>query len=191
MTVLKPTAGRVLRVYRAASPEQVTEGLEWYANAHDIAVALDPADPRAAAGVLAALSPRMTWGRNVELARRAYDDGAASGTLGWACRKANAILVGADPLDVLSGPKERAFFTLIATPADPRTVCIDRHAIDVAIGQRLDERDRATWFQLNRNGLYETFADCYRRAAARLQVRPGQVQAVTWVAWRASVGLTG
>lgn len=47
--------------------------------------------------------------------------------------------------------------------------------------------NRSAWFPLERRGLYETFADRYRRAARRLHVLPSQVQAVTWVAWRAAL----
>lgn len=181
-----PTARQVLRVYRQATDEQVTEGLRWYHHAHGVAASLDPADPRRAAGVIAALSPRVAWARNVELAARACADGRASGTLGSSQRAADAILAGGDPLAVLRGPKVRAFFTLIADPDDPVAVCVDRHGIDVAVGQRLREAQRSAWFPLQRRGLYDTFAGCYRRAARRLGVRPAQVQAVTWVHWRTS-----
>lgn len=181
-----PTTPNVLRVYEAATDEQVREGLDWYHNAHGFAASLD-GDARRAAGVIAALSPRVSWARNAELAARVYAEGRASGTLGRSCRAAEAILAGVDPLDVLNGPKVRAFFLLIANPDDNRTVCIDRHAIDVAVGARLEERDRVALFPLDRRGLYEKFSRCYRRAAKHLGVTPSKVQAATWVAWRASL----
>lgn len=181
-----PNVGNVTRVYRYATDEQRMEGLAWYRNAHGFAVSLDPGNPRRAAGVIAALSPKTSWARNVELAGRAYADGEASGTLGVSCRAADAILAGADPLDALTGPKVRSFFTLIADPEDGVSVCIDRHAVDVALGERLTERDRSRW-PLARRGLYGTFADCYREAGDALGVSAADVQAVTWVAWRATL----
>lgn len=186
----EPNAGRVMHVYRAATDDQVAAGLSWYSAAHDVAAELDPGNVRRAAGVLAALSPRVSWKRNQMLARLAYETGSASGTLGRSCQAADAILAGEDPLQVLNGPKVRAFFTLIADPDDADAVCVDRHAVDVAVGLRLDEVDRSAWYQLARGGLYERFAGCYRRAAERLGVLPGQVQAVTWVTWRDQFGVT-
>jgi hypothetical protein len=176
----------VLRTFRAATAAQLSEGHDWYDQAHDLAAQLDPHDPRRAAGVLAALSPRVAWPRNVELARRAYAEGRASGVLGTSCRAADAILGGAHPLDVLRGPKTRAFFTLIDDPHHPSMVCVDRHGIDVAVGRKLPEAQRSAWFPLARRGLYEEFAACYRRAALIADVRPSQMQAVTWLAWRAA-----
>lgn len=184
-----PTARRVLSVYRSATPDQLADGLAWYDVAHAEAVALDPTKVHRAAGVIAALSPRVRWGRNLALAKDAYKHGTASGTMGRSCLAANAILAGADPSEVLTGPKVRAFYQLIADPDHKQAVCVDRHAIDVAVGLRLDEADRSAWYQLNRGGLYETFADCYRRAADILGVLPGKVQAVTWVTWRDQVGI--
>lgn len=183
----RPTTPQVLRVYRAADAAQLAEGLRWYHNAHAVAQTLDPDRPGRAAGVIAALSPRLSWPRNLELAGRAYADGRASGTLGMSCRAADAVLSGADPLDVLRGPKVRAFYSLILDPGDPLTVCIDRHAVDVATGQRLTDAARSAVWPLERRGLYEVFARCYRRAAGVLGVSPWQVQAVTWLTWRAQL----
>ena len=181
----RATTPKVLRTYQAATAEQVAEGLDWYRNAHAAAASLDPGNPRRAAGVIAALSPRMPWARNLELAARAYADGQATGALSRSCRQANAILAGGEPGEVLTGTKVRAFFALIDDPTDPWTVCIDRHAIDVAVGQRLAEPLRVALYPMGRSGLYERFARCYRRAADVLGVLPNQVQAVTWVTWRA------
>lgn len=182
-----PRAARILRCYRQATAPTVDAGLNWYRDAHATARSLDPGDPRRAAGVIAALSPRLQWARNLELAARAYADGHATGTLGASCRAANTILGGAEPLDVLAGPKVRAFFTLIAQPDDPRTVCVDRHAIDIAVGARMSDAERTALYPLATGGLYQAFARCYRRAATHLGVSPAQVQAVTWLHWRASL----
>lgn len=181
-----PTTPNVLRVFKAATRQQRREGIGWYRHAHGVAASLD-SDVVRAAGVIAALSPRMSWARNVELAGRAYAEGKASGALGRSCAAADAILAGAHPVDVLHGPKVRAFFTLILDPADDHTVCVDRHAIDVAVGHKLVDTDRSVLFPLDRRGLYERFARCYRRAGKQLGVLPAQVQAVTWVTWRANL----
>jgi hypothetical protein len=178
-----PSADNVIAVWRSGTAAQRREGRGWYEAAHGAAASLDPGNVHRAAGVIAALSPRMPWARNLELAARAYADGRASGTLGMSCRAADAILAGAHPLDVLGGPKVRAFYTLIVDPADRVTVCVDRHAVDVAVGLRQTDTERDRW-RLNRRGRYEVFADCYRAAGRVLRVRPGVLQAATWVIWR-------
>ncbi len=175
---------RVLRVFRQATAEQYLNGADWYRNAHGLAVSLDPADPRRAAGVIAALSPMVSWARNVELAGRAYADGYASGALGMSCRAADRILGGEDPADVLVGPKVSAFFRLIADPADTQSVCVDRHAIAVAVGRRLTDAERQAQYAISTPGRYALFAEAYRRAAEIVGHLPSQVQAITWVRWR-------
>lgn len=183
MDVPGASAGNVLAAFDRATKRQRTEGMEWYRNAHGLAASLDPRDPRRAAGVIAALSPRTSWATNVKLAGLAYEQGYASGTLARSCAAATRILHGEDPLDVLSGPKVMAFFANIADPNDARTVCIDRHAIDVAAGERLSDTVRARRYPLSKPDAYERFAELYRYAAGVLGLRPGDVQAVTWV-WR-------
>jgi len=183
---MRPTTPNILAVYHAASAEHVAQGLAWYDDAHTLARELDPADPSRAAGVIAALSPRESWTRNVYLATLLFERGGDlhEGTLTGNLRKAREIYAGAAPLDVLRGDKVRAFYALINNPADAESVCVDRHAFDVAVGRKTDDRARQA---LGRKGAYDRFARAYRRAAEVLGVTPAQVQAVTWVAWREGV----
>lgn len=176
-----PSTAKILKTYRAATDDQIGRGTSWYADAHSLALALDPKNPRRAAGVIAALSPMMPWERNVTLAVRAYADGAASGALGTSVTAANRILAGEDPEDVLRGPKVRAFFATIADPTGTDAVVVDRHAFDIALGRPTDNDTRRA---LERKGVYEAFAAAYRRAARTIGVAPSQVQAVTWVVHR-------
>lgn len=179
-----PRTHRIVSTYQDANRATVKAGLTWYRDAHAAASSLDPHNPERAAGVIAALSPRLGWARNLELAARTFADGHASGTLGASCRAATAIYKGAAPLDVLRGPKVRAFYTLIADPSDADTVCVDRHAIDIAVGLRMTVAERDADYVLTKDGLYERFARAYRRAAETLGKTPAQVQAVTWLHWR-------
>lgn len=173
---------RICKVYRAATADELAQGIEWYARARRIAVELDPANPERAAGVIAALSPLMPWSRNVELARRAYALGTVTGALGANCRKAQEILDGADPLNVLRGQKVRAFYLTIVNPAHPDAVVVDRHAHDVAWGSITTDSTRGGALSTKKG--YAEFCEAYRRAAAILGVTPSQVQAVTWTVHR-------
>lgn len=188
----KPNAARILDVYRQATLQELQDGLDWYRDAHAIAVALDPARPHAAAGVLAAMSPMTGWGQNVNLAARAYADGRATGGLFRNCAKADAIMAGAEPEDVLGGDKVCNFYKAIADPSDGSAVVIDRHAFDIAVGRITNDKSRTA---LGRKGVYETFARAYVRAAKTvsaetgMDVSPSAVQAVTWCVWRRLKGL--
>lgn len=171
----------ILRAWKAASPEDEAEGRAWYANAHGLAASLDFRNPRRAAGMLAALSPRMSWERTVALVARAYGAGVATGATGSMCGQANRILAGEAPEAVLGGPKVRAFYFLIAAPDDAHEVCVDRHATTVARGRR-------GAYDLRQKGRYEQIAGAFREAAAKLGELPSVVQAVTWVAERPANG---
>ena len=57
----------ILEVLGQATAEQHATGLDWYREAHEVAA--EDGDVRAGAGVLAAVSPLVSWERNVIVAR--------------------------------------------------------------------------------------------------------------------------
>lgn len=203
---VRPHTRNITRAYRQASDAHKTAGREWYAAAHDLARELDPESPARAAAVIAVLSPRVNWDINARLARQAYAQRA--GTIGKIHplahprvlakslptihghgEKAHKILNGIHPANVVSGPKVTAFWQLIANPS-AETVCVDRHAVDIAFGNVSDERTRGLY--LGRVGNYERIAGMYVRAARILSreygrhITPAEVQATTWLSWRAN-----
>ena len=189
---MEPNVENVLSVFEMATDKQIADGLNWYRSAQDFARELDPTNFSRAAGIIASLSPRCNWPRNKELAARVYADGIASGHTGDNCNKAMAIYTGADPLDVLgakpgSGQKTRNFYLNILDPENPIPVTIDGHAFDIAVGMQTGNKVRAT---LQRKGRYEKFADVYRTVAGQVGFRPLELQAITWVTWRNSIGIT-
>lgn len=175
-----PYTRHILDVYSRATVAELVEGLSWYRDAHAVAAALDPENPTRAAGVIAALSPRTRWGQNVNLAARAYAEGRATGSTGLTLRWANRILAGEAPLEVLGGPKVRAFFACIDDPECSQVV-VDRHAFDIAVGRVTNDPTRKA---LNWAGQYDRFAHHYELAAKQLDLSPSQVQATTWLTWR-------
>lgn len=173
----------LLDTLAGASPEAEAEGSAWYLAAHSIAA--DIADRHGlslaqAAGVIAALSPQCGWAENIRLADQAAAEGRASGHTADACRKADAILAGADPFDVLGGRKVRSFYANIVRPTTPGPVTVDRHAVDMLVGRRGAVEDRV----LERIGAYARCAAVIRGVARELGMRPHELQAVAWVAWR-------
>lgn len=188
-------------VYQLASLTEQQDGISWYPAARQIAVNLAerysiPANQ--AIGVLAALSPRNRWERNVidaDALISAYVSGGAEQALATkVCtftsnkRKAVAILESGleilpAALEILSGPKLREFASCIAGLAD---VCIDGHAWCIWQGSRVGLADvPSIGVKLRR----EIKAD-YQAAADELGITPSACQAITWVTWRRIHGVT-
>lgn len=215
----RPLTRNITSAFRLATDGDRAIGHGWYARARDLAEQLateytagnghySEEELKAAAGVIAALSPRLAWRKNVEYAKFAYmvhgdlphldnadDPGVAEAyfagmipTLNANARKAFRILNGEDPDVVLGGPKVRAFYFTIVNPTDPRAVVVDRHAIDIAFGQVLNDQSRG--LALGRKGAYDAVSSLYRKAAVILSRElgeiwsPAQVQATTWTYWR-------
>ncbi|WP_432091422.1 DUF7178 family protein [Streptomyces sp. NRRL F-5630] len=169
----------VINQFKNATPDQIRRGRDWYPNAHQLATEIASGDAVKGAGVLAALSANKSWAENIRLARKAFSEGKASGHVGDAVTKANRIMGGTHPVEVLPMHlKTGAFFVCIANPADREYVVIDRHAHDIAAREIYGNRDRG----LGAIGRYNLLADCYRKAAHLLGELPSVVQAVTWVA---------
>jgi hypothetical protein len=183
-----PTVANVLSVYNGASAHAMREGISWYSDAHNFARILDGDRFHRAAGIIAALSPMNGWENNKRKAAQLYaqnGDGTGCG-LTKNVAKAVRIYNGEDALDVLGGDKVRAFYLTILDPHGDVTPVIDRHAFDIAVGERTDEKRRGI---LSRKGVYSEFADVYREAARIAGIGAPQMQAVTWVAWREALGI--
>lgn len=178
----------IVSVWSVATDDEVTEGRNWYRTAHDTAARLADGDVVTGAGLLAALSPQTAWWLNVELACEAFESGNATRHTGDSCGKANKILAGIDPVEVLPMTRKTGhFYRCILEPDNPVSVVIDRHAHDVAVGVAYGDWDRG----LSAKGRYALLAHCYWEAAQRLGQLPSVVQAVCWVAWRNSLAGVG
>src|SRR6478752_5817376 len=133
-------SARILRVYRSADAQQIAAGMEWYAAARRIAeeISRDAQIPvETAAGILAALSPQTSWGQNVDWARELAAGSPISRGLPMSQARGMAILAqDREPLDILGGRKVRAFYACIVTAGVTDAVCVDRHAYDIATGER-------------------------------------------------------
>lgn len=170
----------ILRVYRRASESQHKTGMEWYSEAHNLALSLSPDDVWRGAGVIAAYSPLTPWWRNVELATTSLVwGGARTDALGNAVKAAQRIIEGEHPFDVFKGPKVRCFTENIALNGVSDNPTIDSHAYSIAINSH-------TFSTKVNMGIrrYREIQDAYRRAAKRADISPTQMQAITWCVWR-------
>lgn len=178
---MTPLTRRATITYRNATPTQLEAGHRWYEEAHLIAASQAgtyDVSLEVAAGVLAALSPRLGWAPNVMLAERML---ATSGTLtrgglGRSLAQARAVYAGEDPDRVLRGPKTNAFYYAIVTGGQSGTPVIDRHAWDMLTGVRQAPPPS--------NGQYRKAAAVMVRAAEILGQPVHAVQATTWLAHR-------
>lgn len=188
-----PSVSNVLAVYNGASAHAIREGISWYLDAHNYSILLSSTydiSVAQAAGIIAALSPMNGWENNkrkaMQLIRQGHGEGCG---LKKNVAKAMDILLGGydvDPLDILGGDKVRAFYATILDPTGDIDPVIDRHAFDIAVGERTDEKRRGI---LSRKGVYSEFANVYREAAKSVGIGAAQMQAITWVAWREALGI--
>jgi hypothetical protein len=187
-----PLTRNITRVFRKATSEQVTTGLDWYAEAHEFA--LDSAARHGitlaqSAGILAALSPMQSWGANKALAERFMAAGGLdAGYLPDNLAKARRILSGeVESADILTSNKVGAFFHGILTRGQTDVVCIDRHAWDIAVNVRNTDQTRPG---LGSKARYGAAVEAYVNAARILTPEvgmplfPAELQAVVWVTWR-------
>jgi hypothetical protein len=173
----------IVRAVRSADPSVLRAGRAWYGTARAEARAI--ADETgltvsAAAGIIAALSPRMTWSLNVRgawaIARAAVGGAASAPAVNTRTnrRLAWAIAHGARPLGTLGGRKVRSFYRNIM--GDHEAVTVDVWAARAAGLERVSFTARQ----------YATITDAYRSAARDLGLRPSHAQAAAWVAVRGS-----
>lgn len=167
----------IITRYAQASVEQKIAGERWYTTANQLAYMISGGDVVKGAGVIAALSANKSWTENVRLARHAFETGKPAKHVRTQLEKAQRIMDGELPLDVLGGLKTTNFYECVSDPTHPYAVVVDRHAHDVAVGETYGNDDRG----LSTKTRYDMIADAYRIAAKRLNTLPMVVQAVTWV----------
>lgn len=188
MTALvEERAARVVKAYRNTSLAERRLGARWYPMALDAARAIDPNEPERAAGVIAALSPRKRWSTNVSAAAvlvGAVDHGTPIPSVHFKHQQAKAEEIAryGDPLNVLSGPKERAFYKAII--GDPDAVTVDTWMQRLVFNQ-WDPHPTKSNEYAETPGLtparYREAEQAIRAAAKILHRSPRDVQATTWI----------
>ncbi len=193
---IEELTANILAAYDAADADSRLAGAAWYPRAQAAAAAMTAATGLPlviCAGVLAALSPRNRWSRNVADAMAMAVAFVAGGTAAAmevpVCtfnsnkRKARDILTSAagrdEVADILSGRKLRSFFGCIMGDRGAE-VCIDGHAVSIAMGCRIT-LDKTPSLSAGR---YASMQWAYNRAAKARGVSAATMQAVTWCAFR-------
>jgi hypothetical protein len=168
---------RVLRVYDEATPLEKEVGSTWYDVAGEIVAYLGQESGWGrlhTAAVVAHLSPRFPWPRNVAAAEYLLIRGMRlSGVIGRSYRRALHSLTLEDPGTSLTGPKTQRFYRNLL--GDLECVTVDIWAAR-AVG--------VSEMQLARAGVYQGLEHAYRLAARRRGITPAAMQATTWVVAR-------
>ncbi len=187
----------ILKVYAQATDSDIDMGLHWYQQVNDAAKAIagrcTTATTVEVIGVIAALSPGLSWGLNVLQAEqliKAHEQGTELPLVGSYGHKnvdkAIRILNHEWPLDVLGGNKVRAFFYNILFPTGDAHVTIDRHAKALTINAPATRRGFASDNVLSavKKSEYDYIAWHYEVIARRLRLIPSQLQAICWITWK-------
>jgi len=167
----------LLEYYNQADANTLAAGRAWYREAHAACVRMAQehgTSLHVVAGVVAALSPRMPWSRNLYLARNVLA-GSRSGCLSGSIDKAARIIAGDDPLTVLGGPKTRAFYRALIGDSDAIVV-------DVWMLRALGHgKDSCTPRQ------YDGFTRTILEAAQAVGENPADFQAIVWCVIRGRI----
>ena len=181
----------IQKVLDSASAEHVTHGKSWYRLARLEALKISEETNVSflvACGVIAALSPRNKWARNLQDARNMCGPWALHmkyATFTRNVNKAHEIKqmgkTRAQISEILGGDKTRAFFDNIYD-ANSSMVTIDLHMQMVALGGYLAEKHRPHITKKH----YKEIAGAVIALANKYGLRPHELQAITWLAWRDS-----
>jgi hypothetical protein len=184
----------ILKTYRIATVEDVSNGVEWYDRAKRMAawIAKETSIKETTViGVMAALSPNNRWERNCKDALTmcsAWINGDSLDDFKVSCynkmkQKAWYILQDdlqddAAILTRLNGQKIRSFYSNIRGLDE---VTIDGHALNIARGKREGLTSDKTNMGKKQ---YRELQAAYVTAAKRIKVKPSELQAITWTTWK-------
>lgn len=177
-----------------AMSQHGNSGINWYCEANEYAsnlAALYNTSIETAAGMIAALSPQNKWDTNkLDAANllEAYQNGqdvyeVKVSTFNLNKAKAIFIMFGDNPLDVIKGNKTRSFYRNILNPRDSNFVTVDRHAVSIALGERVTNPNDISYY-VRTDKRYLQMVKYYKLAAKELNLLPCQVQSVSWVNYR-------
>lgn len=176
---------QILAIYEQATPEEVSIGRGWYAVAlqtcREIAVRFD-ADLQRVVWAVAVLSPRISWEINLRavqdvLKGRRVRAGAYTANI----RKAQTI-IAEGRLELLRGPKVRAFAEAIY--GDEDAVVVDVWTWRAYVG-RLDGVPSSTPVPPRQQ---RAIVQAFRELAHELGLQARQLQAIVWLAIRRLAG---
>jgi len=191
---IRKMARNILAIYLQCDDMTRAAGREWYAEEHARFVDMARRTGRtlqAIAGAASAISPGNRW-ENVPAHLAALIKNPAHKVPTYSrefVNRALRCLAGEDPDAVLSGPKTRAFYSLLADP-HCGAVVIDGHALNIARGEPVPIRGGDVPAAARVNAArYRRAAEAYREVSELVGETAASVQAATWLFWRAALDI--
>lgn len=179
-TTMHNTVNRIVATFNRATPSDIEAGARWYADGEDFVQKLAQKTGQRSetvAAVVAHLSPRTTWSRNLLGATLLLEGRNPEFCMSANVARAEKARRSDHPLGTLNGPKTRRFALNLL--GDREAVTVDVWALRVALGERDDAE-----LVIGRVGVYEAVEQAYRLAARRLGVDPVTCQATCWIVAR-------
>ena len=183
----------IIKCYETASTVSIQNGAIWYREANDTATMIGQLSGYKSyqalfvgAGILAALSPQVEWGDNIQWAIQLVVKGIRKQTYANH-NKALRILQGEKPYNVLGGAKVRAFYKAIVAPEGSGEPVIDRHALAIYMGRNVTEKELQ---YLQSPKVMGRLQWAYKKASNEMGIHHHDLQAITWLEWRANKGIT-
>lgn len=193
----------IIAMRRKAKPEDVAQGIAWYAKAYEecrVMAVKHNIPIHIVIGVVAALSPNNRWEINLANADALITafinggnaDDVSCSTYHAMKHKAWSILEAMpnpdDTKTILNGRKIVCFYENIM---GEDTCTIDGHARNIAYDERHNLTDTKTNIGVKE---YAMLQEAYRLAAKRCRVngrrlKAYELQAITWVTWRKQHGI--
>jgi len=186
---VRQQVNRIRKWHAMATPAQIADGLQWYSEAHSLAVSLASqygVSVIQAAQVISVLSPQKKWNANKREAIAIFNEhfnGIAS-ALNYFATKATikeccAIMAGSFAIP----PKRIKTYSFADNIAyiDSREVTIDRHALRVAYDDRSAKIDKVGILD------YKQASLAYNQVADSLGLKAYQLQAITWLVYKDTV----
>ena len=162
-------------------------GKAWYKHANQLCQSLRDEtglELRNVCGVLAALSPQVSWDVNIRSCESIVRTGKIDKTYtGYKANveKAYNCLTG-DPLEILGGLKVLAFYHNILDPIASNDVTVDTHIGRVLFDKMSLESNEVSYLFSKRGNLEAQ--EAIQRESKRYRVRPHVLQAALWVCVR-------
>lgn len=184
----------IVRFYELATPSETAEGLAWYTIANDYCKELAGRfniSIQQAAGLIAVFSPQAGWAENKRYALSFLINPKNILRSKVQVIKARRIMKLTSEADIYAAQsvndaayKTKSFFLNILNPDVATDVTVDRHAIAICIQSPDNTSALGNDWAKPTKLQYEFFQRCYIKAAAKLDIFPHQLQAITWLVYR-------
>jgi hypothetical protein len=185
----KEMVKNILYIFSTASPDDMAEGMNWYANAHEECRRIADKyniDFTTIVALVSVISPGLMWGGNITMPEKVIDLWERGVPVedweGFACWPTNlhkAVRILDGDLTAMNGLKVEAFFANIIGETEP--VTIDRWAIRVALD---DPHLNGGKIAPSGKQVYNAISDAYREVGRIVYQEAMDVQAVTWCVLR-------